>query len=119
MSFRRPAVTFTKPGEALDRIRDREDQLEKNQLLNGRLLELTFPFASAVARLNHGLGRSYVGALVVGVQTNFAAGDFTEVRVMTPERAAEAGYDPNLEVVIARDFGGGSVGEIVFNAWVF
>lgn len=119
MTTRRPAIGFDLKSLLNRKIQDREEQLERFSILHGRALDMTFESGSAAARANHGLGRKFVGALIIGVTTNFSDTWWDEVCVMTPERATAAGYNPAEQVVVRRRFYGGAIGEVEFRVWVF
>lgn len=102
------AVTFGRKVYEWSRI------VVQTPILNGQLLEVTFPGSANSVAARHSLGRAYVGAFVIGAASSHQAG---YPRVDFPETAAAAGFDVTQSIVFGVQVAGDFVG--TFRAWVF
>jgi hypothetical protein len=98
------------PDEDVTVIRNYIEQFRGLQILNGQLQSVTFGTGATSATLTHSLGRSYLGAIVVGTALvqPFAA---------TPQSTATAGLDPTKQVLVLLA-SAPAVPNLV-NVWVF
>lgn len=90
--------------------RDVEHARQAVPFLTGRLLDVSIS-GGGLAIQEHGLGRAYVGAWVIG-QT----GNNDLATIATPEATASAGQDP-AKVILLDPIGAGFTGTI--RLWVF
>lgn len=116
MAERKPATLYGPPGaDPLGRARNRDFQLDRFPLLQGRWVTGMFAAGSTLLRTNHKLGRPYIGA-VSFMYTESTGLNADGLIVIAPERAIENGLTPDTEVYLRRAT---TVNDLALRFWVF